>query len=122
MAHISAVVEELDTTCVYVIGDYNADISDDHSMFGKHLFTFCQDHGFVLSSQKLLPPNSFTFISNWETVSWLDHCISSSDAHDAIQNIEIYNKYATTDHVPVSITMNINNVPDMSKSTNCCTS
>ena len=43
MAHISAVVEELDTTCVYVMGDYNADISDDHSMFSKHLFTFCKD-------------------------------------------------------------------------------
>ena len=121
MAHISAVVDELDTTCVYVMGDYNADISDDHSMFANHLLTCCQDNGFVLSSQQLLPSNSFTFISNWETVSWLDHCISSSDAHNAIQSMEIYYKYATTDHIPVGITMNVNNIPDMTKSTNCCT-
>ncbi len=39
MAHISAFVEELDTTCVYVMGDYNADISDVHSLFAKHLRT-----------------------------------------------------------------------------------
>ncbi len=35
--------------------------------------------------------------------------------------MESYYKYATTDHIPVGITMNINNVPDMSTSGNSCT-
>ncbi len=103
------------------MGDYNADISDVHSLFAKHLLNSWHDHGFILSSQQLLPADSFTFVSNWETVSWLDHSVCSSDVHDAIQNMEIYYKYATTDHIPVGITMNINNVPDKSTSRNSCT-
>ncbi len=71
MAHISAFVEELDTTCVYMMGNYNADITDVHSLFAKHLLNSCHDHGFIVSSQQLLPADSFTFMSNWETVSWL---------------------------------------------------
>ncbi len=35
--------------------------------------------------------------------------------------VEIYYKYTTTDHIPVGIAMNINNVPDMSTSRNSCT-
>ncbi len=116
MAQILAFVEELDTNSVYVIGNYNADISEVHSLVAKHLLNSCHDHGFILSSQQLIPEDSFTFMSKSETVSRLDHCVCSSDAHDVIQRMEFYYKYATTDHIPVGITMNINNVPDMSTS------
>ncbi len=64
LAHIAAVTEELDTTCVFVVGDINSDISDNRSLFGNHLQNFCQDQGFTLSSKQLLPPDSFTYISD----------------------------------------------------------
>ncbi len=27
LAHISVIIEELNTTCIYVVGEYNADIN-----------------------------------------------------------------------------------------------
>ena len=120
LAHIAAIIDELNTTCVYVVGDYNADIADEYSLFAKHLLNSCRDTGLKLSSKLLLPYDSFTFVSNWETTSWLDHYVCSSDAHDAIHSMEIYYNYATTDHIPVAATLNASDIPDLSNSTNSC--
>ncbi len=90
LAHISAIIVEYNTTCVYVVGDYNAHITDDWSLFAKHLLNLCRDTGMIFSSKLLLPHDSFIFVSNWETTSWLDHYVCSSDAHDAIHSMEIY--------------------------------
>jgi hypothetical protein len=35
--------------------------------------------------------------------------------------MDIYYKYATSDHIHVGITLNLSNVPDMSKTANSCT-
>ena len=119
LAHISTIVDELDTTCVYVVGDYNADMSDNRSLFANHMANFCQENGFVLSSVQMLPLDSFTYISeSHHTVSWLDHCVSSNDAHDAIKNIEICYNLATTDHIPVTMSLDVNNLPVLSKHAN----
>ena len=32
--------------------------------------------------------------------SWLDHFVCSSDAHDALENMEVLYSYTTTDHRP----------------------
>ena len=44
LATIASVVEELETTCVYIIGDFNPDIADDRSLFARHLKSFCDDN------------------------------------------------------------------------------
>ena len=87
------------------MGDYNADISDDTSLFANHLYDACKEHGLSLSSKTFLPPNSFTYISKaWHTTSWLNHCVCSQDAHirNAIRNMEILYVYATTDRIPAA--------------------
>jgi hypothetical protein len=49
---------------------------------------------------------------------WLDHCLSTADSDESIQEIEIYYNLATTDHFPVCIMLNINNMPILSNQTN----
>jgi len=122
--HISlpSFIEELDTTCVYIVGDLNADILDDNSLFARHLHNFCSDNDLILSSESILPRDSFTYISEaHHTVSWLDHCLSTADAHESIQSIEVFYNFATGDHIPVCITLDVNNLPILSNQTNNCT-
>ena len=119
LGSILTTVEELDTTSVFVIGDMNADISDARSMFGNHLQNFCSENGFILSSKFFLPVDSFTYVSDaWHTTSWLDHCICTTDAHDAINNIEIKYNMATSDHIPVLMDINFKNIPEVAVHTN----
>ena len=48
---------------------------------------FCDENNWV-SSELLLPANTFTYLSErWDSTSWLDHCVSTSDGHDVIQNM-----------------------------------
>ena len=83
------------------------------SLFGKCLLHFCNDNNIILSSKSLLPEKSFTYISEaWHTVSWLDHCICTADAHASLDNIDIC--YATTDYIPFVLTLNVENIPVLS--------
>ena len=60
------------------------------------------DTGLHLPSQLLLPGDSYTFISEcWNTMSWLDHCISTNDGHNAILNMDILYTESMGDHIPV---------------------
>lgn len=101
-------------TCFFIVGDMNADISDSSSLFGNHLLQFCSDNGLILSSKVHLPANSYTYISEaWHTTSWLDHCICTADAHDSLEAMRINYEFATTDHVPFSLSINVGNLPTL---------
>lgn len=81
LAFLNSFIDEHHFTSVYVVGDMNADISDGHSLFAKHMCQFCDDNSFILSSQLLLPADSYTYKSDaWHIASWLDHRISIADA------------------------------------------
>lgn len=110
------------STCVYIVGDMNADVSDGNSLFANHLLQCCYDNGLFLSSKIILPDNSYTYISEgWHTASWLDHCVTAADAHNAIESMRINYEFATTDHVPLSFTVNLGDVPAvMSVNTDMC--
>ncbi len=105
-------IQDYPSTCFYIVGDMNTDISDGSSVFAKHLMQFCSDSGLILSSKALLPVNSYTYISEaWHTTSWLDHCICTADAHDSLEAMRIHYEFATTDHVPFSLCVNMGNLP-----------
>lgn len=71
---------------MFVVGDMNADLMDKCSLFAKHMLHFSADNNFILSSKLLLPMDSYTYISEaWHTTLWLDHCISTPDAHSTLQ-------------------------------------
>ena len=87
---IKTVIDELECTCISVLGDWNSDISDHTSIFGRQLMTFCADNNMILSSKSHLPIDTFTHYSEaWHTTSWLDHIISTCDADAIINNITV---------------------------------
>ena len=109
---IMSFIQDNPSTCIYILGDMNADVSDDKSLFGNHLLQFCADNGLILSSKALMPVNSFTYISEaWHSTSWLDHCLCTADAHEAIESMIIHYEMATSDHIPLSIMVNVGSLP-----------
>ena len=116
---LHSVIEDLHTSTVFVIGDWNADIScDDHS-YGSLLRSFCMDQNLNLSSQRLLPSNTFTYISAaWDTTSWLDHCIASHDAHNSIQDMSVLYHLGTFDHLPLCIDISLSCLPSVTPENN----
>ena len=112
LGFISSFITESECTCIFAMGDLNADVSDNQSLFGQHLQHFCQNSKLVLSSKVLMPENSYTYISEaWHTTSWLDHCICTADAHDCLSEIKILYDLSISDHIPVSMLLNLNSLP-----------
>ena len=60
LAFIVSYIQDNSSSCIYVVGDMNADVTGDNSLFGKHLIQSCSDSGLTLSSKILLPEDSFT--------------------------------------------------------------
>lgn len=59
-----------------------------------------------------MPDDTFTYISEaWHSTSWLDHCVCTADAHASLSHIDILYSYATSDHIPLSISLNVDNIP-----------
>lgn len=115
LAFIGSFIESAIISSVYVIGDMNATISDRKSLFSSHIVQFCQDNNLILSSKVCLPVDSYTYVSEaWNTTSWLDHCISTADAHDSLRDMSILYDTVTTDHMPVSVVINVDHFIAMS--------
>lgn len=96
LAFIQCFICDNNSSSVYVV-----DLSDGHSLFAKHMLQFCDDNNLKLSSQLLLPADSFSDISDaWHTTSWLDHCISTTEAHAIVRSRKILYDASLSDHVP----------------------
>ena len=108
-------IEELDTTCISVLGDWNSDISDNESsFFCRHFKQFCEENCWLLSGELLLPANTFTYLSErWDSTSWLDHCVCTSDGCNVILNIDLLYSFYTSDHIPICIDVSLELVPQV---------
>ena len=80
---------------------------------GGQLAAFCSDKSLLLSDIELLgDTNSFTYISDaFGTTSWLDHCVSTMCAHKIISSVKILEDFLGSNHVPVSLNVDINQLP-----------
>ena len=110
---IHSLIQDSDTSCAFVIGDWNANISN-NSIFGNELLSFCSDFNYVLSDVNILgqTDNNFTFYSeSHSTTSWLDHCLSTVQGHNTISSVNILHDFHTSDHFPISVALNIDNLP-----------
>ena len=104
-------------TCITIIGDWNADVSNDKHRFGNYLNQFCSDIGLVISRELKLPEDSFIYKSDsWHTTSWIDHCVSSKDGHDIIHDMEILYPESTGDHVPFRVGVSIDHILTLDES------
>lgn len=66
----------------------------------------------MLSSQLLLHMGSY-ISEDWHTTSWLHHCISTAEAHNIIQSIQILHWASKSDHVPFLMTVDFESLPNM---------
>ena len=119
---LSAILEELESSCYVIMGDWNANLKDTgSSLFANHMLNFCSENDLTLSSRVLLPADNHTYASeSWDTSSWLDHVVSRTDFHDVINDLSILYEISDADHIPISMCINLHLVPVLSEVTNNC--
>ena len=114
LSKINNIIECFPSPYVYVTGDFNANLLLNESKsicsnFGKELYDFCNQEQLIISDTLFMKNDSYTFISSaHDTVSWLDHVITTSSGHDLISSINIDYSFVTSDHLPVTIKLNFN--------------
>ena len=117
LAKIKALIISAATNSTAVIGDFNS--KPPSSLFYLELQRFCDDNSFVMSDVALLPHDSYTYVSDTHnTVSWLDHCMSTMDMHQCISDFKVLYDIVSSDHRPLSFNINVNCVPVQSPSAN----
>ena len=96
LGRVNDLIESYSTPYVYVMGDFNANVlvrtgnPANIAKFGKHLLDFCVEENIALADVKSLSKDSFTFISSaHNSVSWLDHIITTGTGYDLISNVDI---------------------------------
>jgi exonuclease III len=117
---LESAIEEFGSTCFVVLGDWNANPGDaENSLFARHMNNFCLDNSFIISSQVVLPDDSYTYISSaWETCSWLDHAVSSSDFHNSIHEMCVHYNISDEDHIPFTMWLSTDRIPNITDATN----
>ena len=120
LEELKLIINDLDTTSVTIIGDWNADLIKPNHPHGPLLRQFSGESGLVLSSEQMLPNNSFTFISEMRlgVTSWLDHCLSTQDGHNIISNMYIDYELSIRDHIPLVMKLNLDQLPSVEKDIN----
>ena len=89
------------------VGDFNANVIRDF-LFGMQLLQFCQDNCYTQSDLVYMPDTSFTFHNDaHDTMSWLDHVVSSFSMHEPISEIDVLHNYLTSDNFPVPMCVRI---------------
>jgi hypothetical protein len=110
---INSIVENANTINAYIVGDWNANTLKS-TPFGDELRLFCDEYGYIISDLKLILDNtkSFTYISDsHNTVSWLDHCVSTQSAHSPISDMRIIHTLVGSDHRPILMTIKTDLLP-----------
>ena len=120
LEELKMIIDDLDTTSVTIIGDLNADVINISHPHGPLLTQFSGENGLVISSEKMLPSNSFTFISemNPGQVSWLDHCVSTQDGHNIINDMQIEYQLSCRDHIPLTLILGLDKLPSVEDEVN----
>ena len=120
LEELKIILDELDTTSVTIIGDWNANLTNISHPHGPLLKNFCNEYGLIISSERLLPADSFTFISetNPGETSWLDHCISTQDGHNVINNMYVKYNLSCRDHIPLEMNLSLDRLPTVEDETN----
>ena len=83
-------VAERDSTCITVVGDYNANDKNLNMLFAMLLKGSCDQFKYIWTSYNKLPKDTYTYVSDaWDSHSWLDHAISTEDGDNMITNMKV---------------------------------
>ena len=111
LGKVYSIIHMADTPYVLVMGDMNANTymyseRNRVSVFGEELVKFCNEYSLILSDVSKLgcSENIYTHYSDTHhSVSWLDHCISTVNAHRLIKYVHISDTVMVSDHLPLSV-------------------
>jgi exonuclease III len=109
LAVLHNLIQESSSNMIYIIGDFNCDMKKS-TIYSEYLSHFVEDTGCVISDYHLLCKKSdvYTYVSPaWGSTSWLDHCVSTENAHNVITSASVLADYVCSDHVPLCIEFNI---------------
>ena len=110
LAKISQIIDEFQTPYVYVCGDFNANTRCT-SQFGDELSQLCRCNSLCLADTLFLPQDTFTFISSsHDTVSWLDHILTTTSGYSILTDACVKTDFITSDHLPLCFTISIDNL------------
>ena len=104
---ISSPFEESAPSNLIALGDCNAVVD---TVFECELLEMCKTYQLVVSDHVALGRNSghYTYVSNAHcTTSWLDHYLCSHDIQNRLESISIIDKLPSCDHLPLSITIDV---------------
>ena len=62
LAKLNVIIENINSTCITVIGDFNANLSK-QSAFGDMLLNFCSDNNYDIVDKTILPADTYTYMS-----------------------------------------------------------
>ena len=120
LEELESIIAELDTTSVNIVGDWNADLINPSHLHGPLLRQFSNETSLIISSERMLPENTFTFVSEMRLgeTSWLDHCVSTQDGHNIILNMKVGYHLAFRDHLPVFMELDLCKLPEVEEEIN----
>ena len=111
LCRINGIMETAGTSLCMALGDFNADLSNRRvsHLFGRELLSFCNLENLIINDYHLLDrTNTYTFInSSSSTMSWLDHIISTSSLDAIIKDITVQYKFVSSDHLPLTVTLDV---------------
>ena len=122
LGYIKTFIEDIDCTNFLILGDWNANLGNSGTtIFQPFLLDFCAENQLTLSSQHFLPESTYTHVQTRlgiQYYSWLDHIVSSSDCHKSIETIDVQYDMSDDDHIPVSMSLQVDSLPKLSESDN----
>ncbi|XP_022832297.1 uncharacterized protein LOC111360568 [Spodoptera litura] len=107
LSAVSAIVDEYGVESVFVLGDFNANPGE---LFYSELVSICEDQSWFCIDVDMLGLDSgtYTFISDVHgTSSWLDHCIATRAARQAVVGVNVEYDTWWSDHFPVIIKIHL---------------
>ena len=113
---ISSIIEESVTSNLIVLGDFNAAVD---TVFESELLEMCKSHQLVVSDYAAFGRDSgqYTYVSDAHcTTSWLDHVLCSQDLQRKLRLINVLDKLPSSDHLPLSVIIDVQvqSVPSVS--------
>ena len=104
LCKLDSIIESADTPYVFVVGDFNANVSLNDNVlshkFGQMLVDYTSEHRLHISDKMLCDKDTYTFYSS-ASISWLDHIVSTMMAHSIINDVRVLYDFITSDHHPI---------------------
>ena len=110
LGKIYSIIDEWPYNKVIVGGDLNA---HPNSQFFEEVANWCEEMGLSIADSQLLPPDTYTFVDYGNgSTRWLDHFIVSPSMYDLQMEIKVLDKFALSDHLPITLTFHVNSIVD----------